>query len=170
MTHRAWLGLGGNVGDVELGLKVSLQAIHQSDGCSVETVSLLYETPPWGLLNQPLFLNCCAEVLTDLEPEALLVLCQQIELTGKRERIQRWGPRTVDIDILIFDGVEQADKTLTLPHPRMLERAFVMLPLADIAADLEIARRTVTQHLAALDTDGIKTVRHDGEWWRANSD
>ena len=169
MNRSAWIGLGGNIGDVELGLKVSLQAIDDDAQCAIEAVSPLYETPPWGLLNQPPFLNCCAEISTSLKPEALLELCQQIELTGKRERIQRWGPRTVDIDVLVFEGVEQDDELLTLPHPRMLERAFVMLPLADIAEDLVVTGETATQHLAKLDTSGIETVRDDGDWWRASS-
>jgi len=166
MMRRAWLGFGGNIGPVEVALKASLRALDESADCEVERVSPLYETPPWGLLNQPAFLNCCAQVSTSLTPEKLLDLCQSIELAGKRKRIERWGPRTIDIDILVFEGVEQDDEALTLPHPRMLERAFVMLPLVDITSDLMIDGKTCAAHLAALDISDITPVRKEPDWWR----
>ncbi|EFL90414.1 2-amino-4-hydroxy-6-hydroxymethyldihydropteridine diphosphokinase [Ahrensia sp. R2A130] len=166
--RRAWLGFGGNIGDVEAALRVSLTALDDHRDCAVDAVSPLYKTPPWGLLNQPPFLNCCAQIRTTLEPEALLDLCQNIELTGKRERLERWGPRTIDIDMLVFEGVEQDSDKLTLPHPRMQDRAFVMLPLSDISPDLQIAGRSVAEILADLDTNGIEPVLSVPDWWRAS--
>lgn len=168
MMCRAWLGFGGNIGDVETALQVSLTALDEHADCTVDAVSPLYKTPPWGLLNQPPFLNCCAQISTALAPEALLDLCQNIELTGKRERLERWGPRTIDIDLLVFDGVEQDSERLTLPHPRMLDRAFVILPLSDIAAELQIAGRSTAEILANLDVEGIEPVQSAPDWWRAS--
>ena len=82
--------------------------------------------------------------------------------------MERWGPRTIDIDLLVFDGVEQDSERLTLPHPRMLDRAFVILPLSDIAAELQIAGRSTAEILANLDVEGIEPVQSAPDWWRAS--
>lgn len=162
----AWLGLGGNVGNVQAAMASALRLLNETDGFEVEAVSPIYKTPPWGVVDQPWFLNCCARVVTDLSPEQLLDACQAAERAGKRERIVRWGPRTIDIDILVFDGVEQDEERLTLPHPRMLERAFVLVPLADIAAQLIMKGKTVRQWADIIDRDGLEKLDEATDWWQ----
>eukprot|EP00913_Durusdinium_trenchii_P008268 g7765.t1 len=115
------------------------------------------------------FFNCCALVETELAPEALLDLCLSIERDMKRIRGERWGPRTLDIDILTFGTREQLTEALELPHPRMTERAFVMLPLADIAPRLEVAGRAVESWAGNLVSAGIRIAQADTAWWRAAS-
>ena len=107
--------------------------LDEHQAINISKVSCVYKTPPWGLINQPWFFNCCVEIQTSLSPYILLNFCQAVEKQGNRERKVRWGPRTIDVDILVFDGVEMDEERLTIPHPRMLERAFVLIPLAEIA-------------------------------------
>ena len=99
----------------------------------------MYETPPWGKLDQPPFINGAAAVETVLAPVELLAACQQIEKKLGRVRHEQWGARTIDIDLLYIPGVQLAEAELVLPHPYMLERAFVMVPLAEIAPQLVLA-------------------------------
>jgi len=166
MTQKAWLGLGGNIGDVRAALAVALRNLSAHQAIKVTGVSPLYKTPPWGVEDQPWFFNCCAEVVTKLAPEDLLFACQEQERLGKRERIQRWGPRTIDIDILVYESLEQFDPGLTLPHPRMLERAFVLVPLADIAPKLQIHNRTTKKWARESDQKGLEVVDTTNDWWR----
>ena len=126
-------------------MAAALRGLQKHNDISITAVSAIYKTPPWGLKNQPWFFNCAAEIETSLVPEALLDACQYIEKLGNRERKIRWGPRTIDIDILVFEGVEQVKDRLTLPHPRMLERAFVLIPLAEIAPDLMVGELSVSK-------------------------
>ena len=100
-----------------------------------------YATPPWGVEDQPSFVNCCAALDTRLTPHELLARAQEIERAFGRDRTneRRWGPRTLDIDLIAYDDVSMNDATLTLPHPRLFERAFVLMPLAEIAAERMIA-------------------------------
>jgi 2-amino-4-hydroxy-6-hydroxymethyldihydropteridine diphosphokinase len=119
-----------------------------------------YATPPWGVEDQPRFINLCIAVETSLTPQALLARAQAIERAfGRaRENERRWGPRPVDIDILAYDDIGLDEKGLTLPHPRLFERAFVLVPLAEIAPDRVIAGRAVGAALAGLDTRGIERL------------
>ncbi len=130
-------------------------------------VSRLYRTPPWGKTDQSFFYNACAILDTRLDPEALLTLCLEIEREMKRVRNERWGPRTIDIDILTYGEVEKSLPSLELPHPRMTERGFVLMPLADIAADLSVGGRTVAEWLKDADVAGIEVADESGDWWRA---
>jgi len=162
----AWLGLGGNIGDVAAAMAVALRGFDDRPDCTVALVSPVYKTPPWGVVDQPWFLNCCAEIKTSLSPEDLLEVCQDAERVGKRERIQRWGPRTIDVDILIYEGVEQVEQRLTIPHPRIGERAFVLVPLADIAPSLTLNGDEIVKLADVIDREGLeKTGLLDG-WWR----
>ena len=102
--RHAWLGLGGNIGDVQQAMAEALRWLHGNAEITVETVSAIYKTPPWGFEDQPWFLNCCARITTSLSPEDLLSACQEAERLGKRERTVRWGPRTIDIDIIAYQG------------------------------------------------------------------
>ena len=165
-VKKAWLGLGGNIGDVPASMADALQRLDQDADISVTAVSPIYKTPPWGVEDQPWFHNCCAQVETSLSPEQLLEACQEAERAGKRERIVRWGPRTIDVDILVFEGVEQNEQRLTLPHPRMLERAFVIVPLADIAPTLPLQNKPCNEWASGMDSSELELTSPDQNWWR----
>ncbi|MCK8782372.1 2-amino-4-hydroxy-6-hydroxymethyldihydropteridine diphosphokinase [Rhizobium sp. NTR19] len=171
MPDRTWevaaLGLGGNIGDPPTAMAEALRQIDRSDDCRVVRVSKLYSTPPWGKLDQADFFNCCALVETVLEPEALLQLCLSIERNMKRVRVERWGPRTIDIDVLTYRNREQKTQTLELPHPRMTERGFVIKPLADIAPEMVLNGRSVDAWLEQVDVTGIRVADDDPDWWRS---
>ncbi len=128
---RAFLALGANMGDSRGYLRRAVDAIPD-----LVAVSDLYETDPVGVEDQAAFLNLVVELDTDRSPRQLLELCRELEVAAGRVRRERWGPRTLDVDVLWVDGhvVDEAD--LVVPHPRMRERAFVMVPLADLAPDL----------------------------------
>ncbi len=169
MASTAALGLGGNLGDPPAAMAHALQQLDRHRLCSVVAVSRLYKTPPWGKTDQADFYNCCALVQTQLEPEPLLDLCLDIEREMKRVRAERWGPRTIDIDILTYGTVEKTTERLHLPHPRMMERAFVLMPLNDIAGPLEVSGKTVAEWLEQADVSGIRLARDDVNWWREPS-
>ncbi len=162
----ASLGLGGNLGDPPAAMGQALRQIDQRGDCRVVALSRLFVTPPWGKTDQADFFNCCALVETSLEPEPLLELCLDIERQMKRVRIERWGPRTIDIDVLTYGERVQKTERLELPHPRMTERGFVIMPLADIAPDLTVRGRAVREWLAEIDLAGISVAREDRDWWR----
>lgn len=163
--RKAWLGLGGNIGDPVHSMSEALKALDSHPDCRVLAVSRLYRTPPWGKTDQDWFFNACAAIETRLAPLELLELCLATERSLKRIRAERWGPRTIDIDVLAMDGVTLDDERLTLPHPRMAERAFVLVPLCDIAPDGIIAGRTVADRARSVDKEGIEVVSEDGTWW-----
>lgn len=136
--RRAWLSLGSNLGDRAALVEAALVAVAALSGTEVLARSSLYRTPPWGDLDQGEFVNATAEIATTLGPHRLLDACQAIETRLGRVRDRRWGPRTIDIDILHAEGHVIHDARLTLPHPLWGERAFVLVPLAEIAPDLVI--------------------------------
>lgn len=130
--RRAFLGLGSNLGDRRTYLRHAVAAIPD-----LVRVSDAYETDPVGGPDQGAFLNIVAELLTELSPHALLQVCRTLEAAAERERIERWGPRTLDVDVLWIDGETVDDPPeLFVPHPRMFDRAFVMVPLAELAPDV----------------------------------
>ena len=151
------LGLGGNLGDVSLTFERALAALCGRGDPRLVARSFDYQTPPWGVTDQPAFINACVLVETALEPHGLLGLTRALEAKFGRDRARetRWGPRTLDIDILAYGGVSLDTPDLQLPHPRMTERAFVMIPAAEIAWDWSIAGRTIRDHSARLDAGGI---------------
>ena len=167
-TKHAWLGLGGNIGDVKSTMIEALRCLSENGDVTVTAVSPIYKTPPWGVEDQAWFLNCCVEISTRLSPEELLELCQFAERQGKRERVQRWGPRTIDIDIVAFEGVRQTEQRLTIPHPRATERAFVIIPLADITPDLLLDGTPVRQWLPQINNEGVELAHRADEWWAAS--
>jgi 2-amino-4-hydroxy-6-hydroxymethyldihydropteridine diphosphokinase len=162
----AALGLGGNIGDPKKAMAEALRQLVLREDCRVVAVSRLYSTPPWGKTDQADFFNCCALLETSLPPEELLDVCLSIERGMKRLRIERWGPRTIDIDILTHGASEQVTEKLELPHPRMTQRGFVMMPLADIAPDMPVKGRAVRDWLKDIDTAGITVADQDMQWWR----
>jgi 2-amino-4-hydroxy-6-hydroxymethyldihydropteridine diphosphokinase len=165
-AKNAYLGLGGNVGDPVASMAKALRRLDAQPDCAVKSVSRLYRTPPWGKTDQDWFFNSAAAIRTTLSPEALLDLCLEIERAMKRVRIERWGPRTLDIDVLAYDGVEISGPRLELPHPHMTERAFVLMPLADVAPDLVTGGKAVAAWLADTDKAGIEVVGEERDWWR----
>jgi 2-amino-4-hydroxy-6-hydroxymethyldihydropteridine diphosphokinase len=153
---RAFVALGGNLGDTRAYLRQALEALAALPQSRLLAHSRFYRTPPWGLREQPPFLNAAAALDTSLAPHALLDALLDIERTAGRVREgERWGPRTLDLDLLHMDGVRVHDDRLTLPHPRIAERAFVLLPLAELAPDLALpGQGQVSVLLAAVDTAG----------------
>lgn len=132
LVHTAFIGLGSNMGDREQLLKEAVIRLDQSSGIRVSAVSRLYETDPAGFLDQPLFLNMAVRISTSHAPLSLLDVLLAIELELGRVRTVRWGPRTIDMDMLLYDEITMDTPELTLPHPRMQERAFVLIPLLDV--------------------------------------
>lgn len=130
---RAFLGLGSNLGDRHHFLRDAVNSL----GASVVAESDVYETDPiGGPAGQGPFLNLVVELETDLAPKELLAVCQRLESAAERVRAVRWGPRTLDVDVLWIDGVTSDDPELTIPHPRMYLRRFVLAPLAELAPEL----------------------------------
>jgi 2-amino-4-hydroxy-6-hydroxymethyldihydropteridine diphosphokinase len=128
----AVLSLGSNLGDRLLLLRESLHQLELDSGIEIIAVSSVYETDPVGYIDQPAFYNVVIKIMTEHSPEQLLTICQKIEKKFHRERKVRWGPRTIDIDILTYDDISIDKPDLTIPHPRMNEREFVMLPLQEL--------------------------------------
>ena len=153
-----FVSLGGNLGDPAASMGKSLRMLDEDAGTTVVRVSSLYRTPPWGKTDQPDFLNAAAELSTTLAPRGLLDLCLEIERRLKRVREERWGPRLIDVDILVFGDRAIHEVGLDVPHPRMLERAFVLAPLAEIAPSLLLKGVSAADRLAALDTAGIEQL------------
>jgi 2-amino-4-hydroxy-6-hydroxymethyldihydropteridine diphosphokinase len=143
-----YLGLGTNLGDRLAQLRQALDLLHATRGIRIGNVSSVYETAPVGYLDQPDFFNLVCEVQTTLSPLQLLHSAQAVEQALHRERIVRWGPRTMDIDLLLYSSEIVQQPELLIPHPRMHERAFVLVPLAELAPQLRLPG--IEQTLAAL--------------------
>lgn len=151
----AYLSLGANLGDRAGNLGTALERLAES-GVRVRRVSSLYETDPVGGPPQPAYLNLVAEVETDLAPGALLAQCQEIESGLGRVRAERWGPRTLDIDLLLYEGVTLQGPELTLPHPRLTERQFVLAPLAELAPNLRLPDGRTAGEAADVRDAGVR--------------
>jgi 2-amino-4-hydroxy-6-hydroxymethyldihydropteridine diphosphokinase len=153
----ALLSLGGNLGDARATLDRAIAMLCDGTDVRLTARSSDYSTPPWGVEDQPPFVNLAIAVETALAPLALLERAQAVERAFGRERTseRRWGPRTLDIDLIAYDEVALATADLTLPHPRLFERAFVLVPLAEIAPDRLIAGVRVRDALAKVDARGV---------------
>ncbi len=151
------LGLGGNLGDPVAAIKTALERL-EAEGVRITAQSGFYRTPAWGLTDQPAFVNLCVAGKTALEPRALLGALQRIEAALGRCRDLRWGPRPIDIDILTYDDRAVNESDLTIPHPHLTERAFVLVPLLDIAPDRAIGGRTVRDWAAGADRSGVERI------------
>jgi 2-amino-4-hydroxy-6-hydroxymethyldihydropteridine diphosphokinase len=156
----ALIALGGNVGrehEVRDTLDRAIAAL--CDGAAVRLLarSSDYRTPPWGVTDQPAFINCAIVAATGLPPTALLIRARAVEAEfgRNRPRERHWGPRTLDIDLIAYDDVTIDTPELTLPHPRALQRAFVLLPLAEIAPERRIGGIAIQHALAGVDQTGI---------------
>lgn len=157
-SNRAYLGIGGNIGDRKENIENALKLLNKSESIKVVKVSSLYETEPWGYTDQDWFMNIVAEIETELNPYDLLEYCQKVENELKRVRKIRWGPRTIDVDILLYDGFESDDEKLTVPHPRMTERAFVMVPLFEINDDIEINGENIKDIMRDFKGEEIRKI------------
>lgn len=156
--HTVYLALGSNLGDRVENLKEAVAALPPQ--MEVKAKSLIYETPPWGYEDQPRFLNQVLMAETYLDPEPLMKHIKRLEIALGRKASFRNGPRLIDIDILFFDDLVMSTPALTLPHPRLHERGFVLLPMMDIAPDLvhPVIRMSIREMLVGCNLAGIKQV------------
>ena len=153
----ALIALGGNLDEAREIMDRAIASFCDGDEVRLVARSSDYRTPPWGVTEQPPFINACIAVETELSPRELLARAHAVETTFGRDRAheQRWGPRILDIDLLAYDDVVLRERDLTLPHPRLFERAFVLMPLAEIAPERIIAGQKVSEALSQLSTAGI---------------
>jgi len=166
-VNRAYLSLGSNLGDRWEYLKRGVGGLNRAPGVRVTRLSRVYETEPVGVTGQDLYLNLVAEVETGLSPHQLLQACQAVERENGRVRLVRWGPRTLDIDLLLYDGLELDTPELVIPHPRMHQRAFVLAPLAELDGTLVVKGRPVREWLDDVQKSGeqgIEVYGDTGDW------
>ena len=156
---RIFLALGSNLGNRLEHLKSALKYL-ETHGVRIEAKSRVWETAPWGVTDQPAFLNMCAAARTTLDPFALLRLLKNAEAELGRSESWRWGPREIDIDIIFFGSLVMNDPKLTIPHPYMHERAFVLKPLSEIAPDEAhpVSHKTVSEMLAELPASELEEM------------
>ena len=154
----ALIGLGSNMGDKPANIRDAIRRLTEAGDIRLVRASRLYRTPPWGVLEQDWFVNACIAVATDLAPYDLLARCLAVETEMKRVRHQRWGPRVIDVDVLTYRNVTLDDPKLMVPHPRIVERAFVLLPLKDIAPDLTVSGHGLDHWIGSVDTDGVEPI------------
>lgn len=155
----AYLSLGANLGDRKAMLEAALRGLEASGQVRVVKASSVYETEPIGYVGQPWFYNLAAEIETDLDPDSLLTLTKQVERELNRTREIHWGPRTIDIDILLYDDLVTNGNRLTLPHPEMVGRRFVLEPLVEIAPDLKLPDgRRIADLLPSVSAQEVRKV------------
>jgi 2-amino-4-hydroxy-6-hydroxymethyldihydropteridine diphosphokinase len=157
---RAFVAFGGNVGDARDTIARAIEAFCDGDHVVLRARSSDYRTPPWGVTDQAPFINACIAVETRLPPHDLLDRAHEVERSFGRDRQNetRWGPRSLDIDIIAYDDVTLDDPMLTLPHPRLFERAFVLVPLVEIAPDEAVGGRSLRETLKGLERTGIERL------------
>lgn len=160
------LGLGANLGEPLATIGAALMLLEEA-GVAIRARSAAYRSAPWGVTDQPDFVNACIAGTTALAPRALLAAVARIEARLGRERRQRWGPRTIDIDILFHGDTVVDEPGLTIPHPRLTERAFVLVPLAEIAPERIVGGRTVREWAEGTDRSGVERLDPaTGPWAR----
>jgi len=164
MNKSVYISLGSNMGSKRENLAQAVELISNIPGVKLKNRSSLYETEPWGKTDQDKFLNQVIEIETSLPPRELLKELQDIEINMGRQRKEKWGPRIIDLDILLYGNEVLDDPQLTIPHPRMRERLFVLVPLAEIGADLRFpdngatVREVLSSVLAREGNRGIERV------------
>jgi 2-amino-4-hydroxy-6-hydroxymethyldihydropteridine diphosphokinase len=154
------LGFGGNVGDPAEAIRAAIEALQTRGIAAIDATSSLYRTAPWGGVPQPDYANACAIGRTRLAPLPLLDAIKQLERDLGRVETVRWGPRVIDIDILYYGDVALQDERLVIPHRDLLNRAFVLIPLAEIAPDRLIGGRRVKDAARAVASDGVRPWGH----------
>jgi 2-amino-4-hydroxy-6-hydroxymethyldihydropteridine diphosphokinase len=150
------LGLGSNIGDGPGNIATALRLLEASGAVEITAVSSIYRTSPWGYVDQPPFANACALARTRLDPAQLLAAVKRVEADMGRKQTVRWGPRLIDIDILFYGDAPLSTPELVLPHKELFHRAFVLVPLAEIAPGLRIGGRSVAEAAAKLARTGIE--------------
>ena len=155
---RAFIALGSNIADKISHLRLAAEKIGQLPETKIVARSTIWRTPPWGKLDQDWFANAVVNVDTALEPLELLDACLGIEAAMGRVRVERWGPRIIDLNLLIHGAASIRTERLTLPHPAIHQRAFVLMPLGEIAPDIRIGGKTPADLLATLDIAGIERM------------
>jgi len=161
MERTAYLSLGSNIGDRLGYLTQATKLLNEHLDITVVKISSVYETAAWGLEKQADFYNIVLEIETNLLPQGLLEACQKIENTLERTRTIHWGPRTIDIDILLYEDIEIEENYLTIPHKYLLERPFTTIPLAEIAPDAQVKDikiSTIAAHHSKLGDKCLKTT------------
>ncbi len=158
--QRALVAFGGNVGDARDTIARAITQFCDGDRIRLMTRSSDYRTPPWGKTDQPAFINACIIIETGLTPLGLLDRAHEVERAFGRDRHheERWGPRSLDIDLLTYGDDSIETPALTLPHPRLFERAFVLVPLIEIAPEAVIQGRSLREALERLDQSGIEKL------------
>ncbi|MCC7250337.1 2-amino-4-hydroxy-6-hydroxymethyldihydropteridine diphosphokinase [Hyphomicrobium sp.] len=151
----ALIGLGSNIGDKAANIRRAIGLLTEQGDIRLMRASRLYRTAPWGVTDQDWFVNACIAVATDLPPRELLARCLAVEDTMGRVREKHWGPRVIDVDLLAYGDAAMNDPDLTLPHPRITARAFVLVPLSEIAPSLEIAGHGLAHWLAETNADEV---------------
>ena len=152
-----YIGIGSNMGNREQMLRKAVETLRKCDGIVIKVVSSIYETPPWGKTNQASFLNAVLKIESELDPEDTLQTCLAVEIALGRVRHEKWGARTIDVDLLCSPTVEKDTVLLKLPHPYMTQRAFVLVPLHEIAPGLVVKGQTIEEWMHVLhDIDTIK--------------
>jgi 2-amino-4-hydroxy-6-hydroxymethyldihydropteridine diphosphokinase len=151
-------GLGSNIGAKAQNVRRAVRELASSGLVGGLTLSSLYRTAPWGNVDQDWFVNACAVGQTDASPHDLLALCLACEARMGRERLVRWGPRIIDIDLLYYGALTVDDPTLTLPHPEMLRRAFVLVPLRELRPQLTVSGKPIAEVLQSLDVNDIERL------------
>ena len=159
---RAYLSLGSNMGDRGAYLRFALKSLADHEGVQPIRGSSIYETDAWGPVEQDKYLNACLELETSLSPDELLSLCQEIEASAGRTRDVRWGPRTLDIDILLYDDLTIDTPRLAIPHPRMKQRLFVLVPLMELEEEVPVLG-SLADLMEALPPQGL-VARTDEQW------
>lgn len=155
----AWVGLGGNVGDAVATVRAAIEALSRLPQTRLLRASRLYRTPAWGVREQADFINAVVLLETSLDPRALLERMLEIERNFGRERRERWGPRVLDLDLLLHGDSLIDEPGLHVPHPHLHERAFALLPLLDVSPDATIPQRGPARDaLSALACEGIEAV------------
>jgi 2-amino-4-hydroxy-6-hydroxymethyldihydropteridine diphosphokinase len=154
----AYLELGSNLGDREAYLARALEALSEWPDITIRRTSRVYRSSAWGVLEQPDFLNLCVQIDTELDPFDLLQACKMVEVELGRQERARWGPREIDVDILMMDDVDIETPGLTIPHARLSQRRFVLEPLAEIAPDREFDGLTISRLADALREDAPEQV------------
>ena len=149
--NKVYLSIGTNIGDREQNLKMAVEMLQKIEGVTILAISSIYETDPVGYLDQSSFLNVAVLIETNCSAQESLIICQSIENELGRIREIRWGPRIIDLDILLYNNDNIEVENLIVPHPRMYERAFVLVPL------LEIAKRPLSDHLKLAEAS-LKTM------------
>jgi len=157
-TSDAFIALGSNIGDKTVNINHAITLLTQHDDIRLLARSSDYRTPPWGKTDQDWFVNACIGVATSLSPHELLRRCLETEEEMGRKRAEKWGPRLIDLDVLLHGDAVLSDAELILPHPHITARAFVLAPLADIAPNILIDGKSVLQWLAEIDKAGVEPI------------